>query len=673
MKRGLIGALLLAAATVGYAQVPAPQIIEEDLAPDEARQAAPTPPSEPAPKPAPAPAPPPAARPALAPAREPAVRPIEPVGGTYHDLLATWDERRRALREQDVPRAKEAEQRLLSLKRELGIENLFGMAESEARASARAREARLQAEAIWRAETAVALAPDLPDAHLALAVARAHAIRAPAQVLAALSELGAAVLAASREPHTARALLADILFAAMASAFITSVAVVALLFLRRARAVLHDVHHLPVLRLLTPVQAGFLGAVALLSPLAFDLGPFAFLAGLALASSAYLSRRERLVATAALAAVALLPWAARRSTAVTAWAGTLADDVYRLEQGADDGRVSARLEARGNRGALPKAALVALGRQLKRRGDLDEALRWYDLAGSERPDALVNAGNVHLLRGHADEAKASYLAAADRASDDTAALAAAHYDLSKIYLRQSALDQAREARNKAALEAPALIDQYGSDDDFRANRWLLDVPLQRAEIRRLAADDVPRRVGEAARAWLGGPLPRAAWPWAPLAAAALLWPLAALGRSHRHARVCERCGRPACTRCDGMTGDLCAQCVNVFSRKGVVEARDRVLKEAQVRRRARLRRLSARALAVAGGGAGYLWRGRPVRGALVLFGLLFLVMVAVSWRGVAPPPYPSGWTPWAKLAIAGPLAIAGWVFSVRDVFRGTRR
>jgi hypothetical protein len=250
VRRRLLGALLLAAATAGSAQVPAPQIIEEDLAPDEARQPAPAPP------PAPEPPPPVARPPPPPPPEQPAVRPIEPVRATLGDLLGAWDDRWRALREQDVPRARAAEERLLSLKHELGVENLYGMAETEARA-AHALEARLPAEAIGRAELAVALAPDLPDAHLSLALARARAIREPAQAVAALSEVGAALLAVGREPRTARAFLSDVLVAAMGSVFVTSAVVLVLLFLRRARAVLHDVHHLHVLRLLTRLQAGF--------------------------------------------------------------------------------------------------------------------------------------------------------------------------------------------------------------------------------------------------------------------------------------------------------------------------------------------------------------------------------------------------------------------------------
>ncbi len=667
ITRALLGSALLVAATAASAQVAAPSIVEEDLAPEEHG-----PPPPPSPPPAPEPAPVAKTHPA---AEEPGagVRPIEPVRGSFLALLEAWDERRVALREQDLPRARTAERRVLELRRELGIENLFGMAETEARAAARALEARLPGEAVGRAELAVMLAPDLPDAHMALALARARTVREPGQAADAVSELGAALLAATREPYTARAFLGDALAAALGSLFATAAIVLGLLFLRRVRIVLHDARHLPLLRLLTPLQAGFLAAVALVAPLAFDLGPAAFLAGLALAASPYLARRERLVATAALAAIALLPWAADRSARIAAWTGTLADDVYRLEQGADDGRITARLEARARRGELPPIALVALGRHHKRRGDLEAALHWYDEVGATRPDALVNAGNVRLLQGRVDAAKEAYLAAADRAGGDASALAAAHYDLSKIYLRQSALDQAREARRKAAVVDPSLIDRYGSDDDFRANRWLVDVPLDLAEIRVLAADDVPRGVRDAVRARLAGPLPSPAWPWVPFGAALALWPLAMLAKRLRCARACERCGRAACTRCDAVTAELCAQCVNVFSRKGMVEARDRLRKEAEVRRHARMRRFGARALAVVGGGAGHLWGGQPVRGALVLLALLFLITAAVFWRGILPLPHPSPWAAWVRLASSAPLAVAVWVLAVRDVFRRTRR
>ncbi|OFX20073.1 MAG: hypothetical protein A2V77_21505 [Anaeromyxobacter sp. RBG_16_69_14] len=659
----------------GSAQVPAPSLVEEDLPPEEP------------PRPSAEPTLPPTAADSdgavsagkaatgTTKAKSDGVqtaRAIELVRGRYEDLIDAWYQRRKALREQDLPRAHAEEGRLLALKTELGIENLDDFAAAEMRASARALEARAPGDAVARAELAVSLAPDLALAYVALA--RARLGNEAGQVMAALKDLGGGIAAAAREPRTARSLLGDVLVAALIAVFGAATLVLGLLFLRRLRLVLHDFRHLPVVRLATSLQAGFLALVVLALPVALRLGPAALPAVLALLAALYLENSERTVATLALIAIALLPWGAQRAVQLTAWTGTLAEDVYVLEHGADDGRVAARLQARAARGELPAPALLALGRHHKRRGDLEAALRWYEAAGRSRPDALVNIGNVLFLKGDTDGAKAAYLAAIDRAgaSADVTSLAAAHYDLSKVFVRQSALEQAQEARKKAALEDPALIERYGSDEDFRANRWLVDVPVPAWEIGPLAADDAPRAVGDAVLAWLAGPLPRSSWPWAPLAIALALWPAALVRRRLAPSAACERCGRPACQRCGGAADGLCGQCVNVFVKKGVVDARDRLRKEAQVRRHARIRRQVARGLALVGGGAGHLWRGDAARGAVVMLVLVFLAAVAVSWRGLVPPPHPPTWAAMGKLAIAVPLALLVWVVAVRDLFRRTR-
>jgi hypothetical protein len=602
----------------------------------------------------------------------PATRSIEPVRARFGDILEAWRGLGAALREQDLPRAQVLQQRVLSVKAELGIENLPDLAAAEVRASSRALDARAPGDAVLHAELAVALAPALASAHVALAEARLA--REPRQVFAALKDLALGLAAAAREPEMARSLVADALGAALAAAFAAAALVLALLLLRRLRLALHDFAHLPVVRHATPLQAGFIGLALLALPVALRLGPAALLATLALAAAPYLTISERAVATAALVAVSLLPRGAREAAQLTAWAGTAAEDVYLLEQGADDGRVAARLEARAADGELPPAVLLALGRHHKRRGDLEGALRWYEAAGTSRADALVNVGNVRFLTGDLLAAKASYLAAIDRAgaSGDVAALAAAHYDLSKIFLRQSALEQAQEARRKAALEAPALVERYGSDEDFRANRWLIDVPLSAAEVSRLAGGDASRAVEEAALAFLAGPFPRAALPWELAAVALALWPIGLARRRLAPASACERCGRPACRRCGTVTGQVCGQCVNVFLRKGVVDARDRLRKEAEVRRYARRRRVVPRALAVLGGGAGHVWRGDAARGALVLVAIAFFVALAALWRGLLPGPHPSPWLARSRLALGVPLALTVWALGARDLFRRTR-
>jgi hypothetical protein len=278
-----------------------------------------------------------------------------------------------------------------------------------------------------------------------------------------------------------------------------------------------------------------------------------------------------------------------------------------------------------------------------------------------------------MLQGDSDAAKAAWLDAADRAAGNLQALAAAHYNLSKLYVREATLDQAHEARKRALAEDAAFVRRRASEDDFRANRYLVDVPLTRTHYAQLTkSDPAPAALREAVRARLAGTLPRPWWPAVPLALVASLWGVALAGRVMRPSRACEKCGRPACARCDGATGLLCGQCVNVFVRKGVVEARDRVRKETQVRRYAGARRFIARVAAAAAGGAGHLVLGHPVKGALLLATFLFAVFLVVFRDGVAPPPQPAPLATLGRLAVAIPLAIAVHALAVRDVFRRTR-
>jgi len=660
----LIPALLAASilgAGPGAAQVRAPTLVEEDLPPEEQKPA----PAEPRAPEHEAPA---AARPAEKP-RAPEARAIEPVKASWATVLEAWHDRRRALREADEPAARAAAARLLDAKLELAIENLHAFAASEVREAERAVQARLAADAVDHAELAVRLAPDLADAHLALA--RARLARDPGQPGAALSPLGAALRAAWREPHSVRAFLGDVLAAGLAALAVACALAVLLLFLRQARLLFHDFGHLPLVRAGTPLQSLFLGAVLLALPVALGLGPWAGLAGGALAVFAHLSRRERLVVSASLLLLTLLPWGAEAAGRLTAWTGSLAEEVFEIEHGADGGERVARLSARPD---LPAPALLAVGRFHKRRGRLDEAMRWYERAAEKgrTPELLVATGNVRMLRGDAEGAKAAWLEASDRAEGGTA-LAAAQYNLSKLYLRASALEQSQQARRRAQQVDGPFLARSGSDDDFRANRWILDAPLEHEQIRELAAATGPAHLArEAVRARLAGAIPPGLWPWAPLCAVALIWLLLPLGARLKPSSRCERCGRPACPRCDAQSGPLCGQCVNVFQKKGVVDPRDRARKEAQVRRRDQAERWTARGLALVGGGAGHLWLGEAALGFLVVAGLAFAAFVVVFWRGIIPPPHPSPYLLAGKLAVVLPLGVLLYALAVRDAFRRTR-
>ena len=695
-------ATLLALALTGTAaaQVAPPRMVEEDEPEEPARPPAALAPSGPAAGAEPAPpaaAPPATAAPAapgsaaagpgapaasaplpgptlgppVLPPSEPA-RKILPVKTSWAKLMDAWSARRRALREGDPAGAETAQKTLLSAQRELGIENLFPMAAAEVRAVSRALASNLPAEGLARAEVAVSLAPDWPEAHLA----RARALLASQSggMGAALGALADAVAAAWRDPRSVRAFAADLLWALLAAVLVAGALAILLPALIRLPLFLHDFHHLPLLRGTAGVQAAFLALVLLATPLALGLGPVAALTAVLLCTWLYLSLREQVVATVALATLFAIPWAAERAASAAAWTGTLADRVEQIEHGAlSDEEAAAEVKALGPEAPAP--LLAALGRHMKRRGDLDTALRLYRAAAEADPraaDILVNIGNVLFVKDDLEGARSSYLAAQDRAEGDLVARGTAAYNLSKLFVRTAEMEKSSAARQNAEQMAGAFLAGRGSDEDFSANHYLVDVPIPDAKVAALTAGDpVPAALrASLQRALLGG-VPPGLWLWAAGGILAVLWGLSFAGPRLEPSRPCFRCGRPVCRRCDGATGRSCGQCVNVFEKRGVVDARDQLRKERQVRRHGLLVRRGSRALSLVLAGGGHLVTEAPVRGALFTIGIAFCAILVGFWPGVAPPPYPSAFALPGKILLAAPLGVAIWVLAVRDLFRRT--
>jgi tetratricopeptide (TPR) repeat protein len=595
------------------------------------------------------------------------------VQASFPKLMELWAERRKALREADSIHAEAAEKALLAARTDLAIDNLFVLAALEVRDARRALDSNLPADAVAHARTAVALAPDLPDAHLALA--RALLAEAPGKPAATLAALADALAAAGREPHTVRAFYGDLASAGLAAALVSALVSVLLVFLRRLRLFLHDFHDLPLLRGTAAVQSSFLALVLVATPVAFGLGPLATVAVALLAVWLYLGTAERIVATLALLVLAGVPWALGAAARATAWTGSVAEVVYDLEHGAPSDADAAEIAARWPEATAPAPVYAALGRHHKRRGNLGEARRLFELALAADPKAAevqVNLGNLLFLQGDLDGAKAAYLVAKDRAAGDLVVLGAADYNLSKLFLRTTDMGQSAAAREKAEREAGEFLRRHGSDDDFSANRYLVDVPVPEEKIRALAATDgAPQAIATWAERRIAGALPTSAWPWGPLVLAAALWLVGLAGARLRPARACERCGGAACRRCDASAGELCGQCVNVFQHRGLVDARDRLRKEASVRRRHQLISVATRILSIVGCGAGQVFHGAPARGALLLAGTLFAAFLVVFWRGIIPPPQPSPYVLAGKLLFAVPLGVGLWVWAIRDAFRRT--
>jgi tetratricopeptide (TPR) repeat protein len=689
----LAAILTLAAPGLVGAQVAAPRMVEDDDPEEPVRPPAEAPaqPAPPAPGAAAAPAAPrggaapaappspggsPAAAPAVGPPSNPTPEParrIIPVRTSWAKLMAAAADRRKALREADPAGADASQKAMLAAQRELGIDNLLPLAATEVRAVARALASNLPAEALGRAEVAVSLAPDWPEAHLA----RARALLATSTgglgpALGAAADAGAAAL---RDPQTVRAFRGDLLAALLAALAAAGLLTLLLPALRALRLLLHDFHHLPLLRGTAGAQATFLALVLLALPVVLGLGPLAVAATWLTFTWLYLSLRERLVASAVLLLLFALPWGAERAAALTVWTGTLAEHVHLIEHGAlSDEEAAAEVKALGP--AAPAPLLAALGRHMKRRGDLDTALRLYREAAAADPRAaeiLVNIGNVLFLEDDLEGARASYLAAQDRAEGDLIARGTAAYDLSKLFIRSAEMEKSSAARANAEQMAGGFLAGRGSDEDFSANRYLVDVPVSAAKIAALAASDpAPATLRASAQVALLRPAAGAVWPWVAAGLLALLWGLSLAGQRLDPCRRCHRCGRPVCRRCDGATGRACGQCVNVYEKRGVVEARDQLRKERQVRRYAAWRRAAARALSLLLGGGGHLVTDAPLRGLLFTTGLAFCAFLVWFWPGVTPPPYPSPHALLGKVAVAVPLGLAIWLWAVRDLFRRTR-
>jgi hypothetical protein len=160
--------------------------------------------------------------------------------------------------------------------------------------------------------------------------------------------------------------------------------------------------------------------------------------------------------------------------------------------------------------------------------------------------------------------------------------------------------------------------------------------------------------------------------WGPLVLAAfLIFALGLVRGAFKPSHECDKCGRPVCRRCDkelGMASKLCAQCVNVFSRKIVVEARVRARKHIEIERN---RQWTSGVSYVFGGlvsGAGHLFHGLAVRGALYAFLFLFTVAGLLLRSGVLRAPYGDVPLP-LKLAPLLLILIPLHLLSLRGLYR----
>lgn len=570
------------------------------------------------------------------------------------ELDATWEAWRAAQGSGDSAGAEKAYLQLVALKEDFGIDSLDAYGTALARAADARREQGNTSSALQLAEKAVALAPTLPLTRWTLA--RSLIAEDPSSIGQAGGEVLNATSLILEDPRFVRPLIADVAGIVLLALIGTALAVVLVLFVRRIRYAHHDFHHL-FPKAAASWQSAAAGALLLVLPIVLRLGLVPWVLALFAAVALYLTRAERIVAALLLVLVVLVPLGARPIAAQTVFAGSVDEDVYLVERGGLDAEAAAqRIEARRRDERAKYEELFALAHLHQRRGRVAEAIEIYKDA------AQLRSGDPHL---------ASNLAAALLATGDSAGaevllqsatgsapnLAAAWSNLSILHTHRSSVlqgdpgyverNKAEKARDAALSLNPALAAKLDRvKERAPANRVLSTVSLPVTTLSQSSATLSAERVqGQLALLINGDSSLFATVLLIVLILAAAV--LGGLSRPLKSSRACDKCGRAACQRCDrevGVSGLLCAQCVNVFTRKSAVSPAVKIRKQAEVaRHRWRQGRISS-GLGLLCSGAGHLFLGSPIRGALFAF-LFFFALVGLGLReGLVRVPF--GTLPW---------------------------
>jgi len=595
------------------------------------------------------------------------------------DLVAAWTRWLKATTEMRPSEAEAGQRDLLALKDDLGASDLEDFSIGFVRASRVREEEQDALGAVTLAKTAVALAPNLPYAHYGLA--HAYFYSDPLSPGRTGEELWAAARTALSDPRFARPIAADLGASALLALLATAALTLLVLFARRARYLFHDVHHL-FPKAAHRWQSAAVLVLLLSLPLVFRLGLAPWLLLLFAAVCFHLSNRERLVAAVMLLVLGLVPMAAGWLAAHTAFAGTVAEDVYLLERGgllAADAAV--RTHDRVSENKADFAEQFALARYLARRGNLKDAVALYKQAAAKKTgDArlLTNLGNAVLAQGDGDGAAELYLEATQ--ADPT--LADAFYDLSKVYYRRAAvasdeqigpeLDRAQTALATSQRLDHALLSRTDPPADrYLANRLLLSPGLETSEIVALASDVHGQKIAHQLSSRVLGDLDPTTAAAYPGVVALLLLFVGWARRGRGVSKPCDKCGRPVCRKCDpelGLGSTLCNQCVHVFARKGAVPGAVKVRKQIEIRRYQQGRNRISYVFAAVCSGLGHLFSGFPVRGAIHAFLFLFGLSCVFLRDGVVRAPY--GPAPlWISMVPVGILVGLVYFLSLRGLYR----
>ncbi len=505
----------------------------------------------------------------------------------------------------------------------------------------------LGGDSLARAQAAVALAPELPLAHMALAEARWLQADEP---MGALHSVVDALRAIAAHPEASVWFAGSALFVLAVGAVAGAGLRLVLVALRVAACAAHDLGHLAPGDPPGFARFALLGA-ALLLPLAVGEGAFGLALALLILCTAYGRSGQRVVlgVAAALLWAGLFPMARLASAALEIFPqDSVARAAYSLTQGLASPGDLARLEAAADSDPL---ALRALAMQASRSGHLGRADALYQRILAREPGdvaSLNNAANVRLELGHMESALDLYGRALDLEESPVVL-----FNLSQAYVRSFHVDELNRSLAAAQRVDGDLVAQLTALQRDQNESFVVALPLGPALLwERLLAGGG----GDVLATALRGPLAPgllSASEWVAAAALAMAFALGTgLGVSVRRSRECARCGERMCPRCGGdAPAALCESCDCLFNHP---EKTDRALRFARIealrKRDRRMARVTTGLSVLVPGAAGIL-AGRWL---LALLGALGFAVAAAGlwWRGgVVPDPLVAG--------AAGPAVLGG--------------
>jgi tetratricopeptide (TPR) repeat protein len=521
-----------------------------------------------------------------------------------------------------------------------------------------------------RAEAAVALAPDLPAAHMARA--RALWLHGDSPIAAARAAV-AALGAVPRHPEAS-------LWFGGSALLVLAIALMAggLLCLADGAALVvpHAVHDLgdAVSVRMPGFARGALLAALLLLPLALGEGLLGLGAALLAVGATYGSARGRVVL--GLAAAALLagayPVARLAGATLEAFAGDpVAEAAVAVAGGVPLAQDLARLEAAAEDDLVAEWSLAI---QARRGGHLGTAdARYQALLEALPDDAIVlnNAAAVRLALGHMESAIELYGRAAELSGWPVVL-----FNLSQAYGRAFQMDELARTLGRAQELDAALVAHLTALQGADTQAFVVDLPLPVSLFWRRVLES-PGGAGIAAelRAPAAPGLLGRDGRLALLVFAAALIGGSLLGMRVRASRWCTRCGRRVCPRCQPESAGraTCPPCVRLFHESA---GADRALRQARIdalrKRELRWERLAWFASFAVPGLAGFLSR-RPLRSLLGAFFFALAATCVVFRSGAVPDPLVAGAA--APFAFVGTAIVAGAAYaaSVASCLAARRR